>query len=419
MKKLLLITFAIISFISFKPLVFAQDRVMNSDKGKVLISQNEYKAIFNFSNGITKEIPNLFVMNKIGVDDKGKGGQKVFRMYMKIGEICEITNNIYFKGCKFDNNTNTFTINLHEFSNNNKIEYIIKFLNDKIETQVIQRIDDTIITIANNARDTSLGLDSINEKEVLMITIDNQKYIPVRFFSEILYYDVTFNASEKNATINAYNIMQKDKTNCSIINKTDSYYLYNECENGKLYILPATKKVYISPSVQTDNKIVRGFSYSNESQIMNAVADYLVPQLESRGIVTFRNNPSMSLEQIVNESKSLNVDFHFAIHSNALPSSSAGQAKGPSIFIQDNSTKNANELAKKIYNSLLTIYPDPNKGKGILKNRLMETNPNRVNNGVLVEVAFHDNYDDAKWIIDNFQLIGETMANAIADYYGM
>ncbi|MBQ7141008.1 MAG: N-acetylmuramoyl-L-alanine amidase [Bacilli bacterium] len=413
MKKLILITFAIISFVSFKTLVFAEDRVMNSDKGKVLISQNEYKAIFNFDNGITKEIFDLFVMHKIGVDENGNGGQKVFRMYMKIGEVCEITNNLYFKGCKYDNSTDTFTINLHEFSSNNKIEYIIKFLDDKIETQIIQKIDDKIITIANNARDTSLGENSINEKEVLMITIDNQKYIPVRFFSEILYYDITFNANEKNATISAYSIMKKDKTNCSTVNKTDSYYLYNECENGKLYILPATKKVYVSPSNQIDNTIVSGLGYSNESEIMNKVADYLVPALESRGIVTFRNKPTMTLNEIVNESKSLNVDFHFEIHSNA------GGGVGPEIHIHPNATSIAKEIAPKIHDSLVAIYPS-GKGRGVWNSRnLMETNPNNVNNGALVEVAFHDNYNDAKWIIDNFQLIGETMADAIANYYGM
>ena len=353
-------------------------------------------------------------MNEIGVDENGNGGQKVYRMYMKIGEVCEITNNLYYTGCEFDDSTNTFTINLHTFSDDNKIEYIIKFLEDKIETQVIQRNGNEIITIANNYKDTALQENSINEKEALLITIDDQKYIPVRFFSEVLYYDVTFSESEKNATISAYNILKKDKTTCSMLNKSEQYYLYNECENGKFYVLPAIKKVYISPSNQIDNKIVTGFNFSNESEIMNKIADYVVPELESRGIVTFRNKPTMTLDEIVAESKSLNVDFHFAIHSNG------GGGIGPEIWIHPNATNTAKQLAEKIYNSVLNIYPNKNKGRGVKSYQsLKETNPANVNNGVLIEVAFHDNYNDAKWIIDNFEKIGVTMADAIAAYYGM
>jgi len=414
MKKILIIIFALASFYSFRTMVFAEKRIMDTDKGKAVLTQNEYTAIFKFPNGIVKEIKNLFIMDKIGVDEKGYGGQTVYRMYMKIGEVCEITNNLYYPGCSYDENTDTVTINLHSFSETNKIQYIIKFLEDRIETQIIQKNGDQIITIANNSRDNSIQKDSVNEKEALMIKIENQKYIPVRFFSEVLYYDVKFNSNEKNATIEAYNILKKDKVSCSMINKTESYYLYNGCENGKIYVLPASKKVYVSPSNQVENKIISGLGYSNESEIMNKIADYLVPELETRGIVTFRNKPTMSLDEIVAESKSLNVDFHFAIHSNA------NGGVGPEIWIHPNGTNVAKELAQKIYNSILEIYPNKNKGRGIKNYQsLKETNPANVNNGVLVEVAFHDNYNDAQWIINNFKLIGETMADAIAKYYGM
>ena len=61
MKKILLIIFMFVCFYSFKTMVFAENRIMDTDKGKAILTQNEYTAIFNFPTGVTKTIPNLFV----------------------------------------------------------------------------------------------------------------------------------------------------------------------------------------------------------------------------------------------------------------------------------------------------------------------------------------------------------------------
>lgn len=37
----------------------------------------------------------------------------------------------------------------------------------------------------------------------------------------------------------------------------------------------------------------------------------------------------------------------------------------------------------------------------------------------LIEVAFHDNPDDAKWIINNIEPIGIAIARGILDYFGI
>ena len=38
---------------------------------------------------------------------------------------------------------------------------------------------------------------------------------------------------------------------------------------------------------------------------------------------------------------------------------------------------------------------------------------------VLVEVAYHDNEDDANWIIDNIGTIGRALAESVAEYFGV
>ena len=49
---------------------------------------------------------------------------------------------------------------------------------------------------------------------------------------------------------------------------------------------------------------------------------------------------------------------------------------------------------------------------------MRETSPKNVTNGVLVEIAFHDHYKDAKWIVDNQKKIGYAIADAVASYFG-
>ena len=38
---------------------------------------------------------------------------------------------------------------------------------------------------------------------------------------------------------------------------------------------------------------------------------------------------------------------------------------------------------------------------------------------MLVEVAYHDNYDDANWIINNIEEIARNLALSVADYLGV
>ena len=38
---------------------------------------------------------------------------------------------------------------------------------------------------------------------------------------------------------------------------------------------------------------------------------------------------------------------------------------------------------------------------------------------VLVEVAYHDNYEDATWIITNIEKIAQNLALSVADFLGV
>ena len=44
-------------------------------------------------------------------------------------------------------------------------------------------------------------------------------------------------------------------------------------------------------------------------------------------------------------------------------------------------------------------------------------NDEYVANGALIEVAFHDNYEDAMWMVEKMEEIGQNIANSIISYY--
>ena len=65
--------------------------------------------------------------------------------------------------------------------------------------------------------------------------------------------------------------------------------------------------VYISPSVQHFN--VGYGDYGTEEQRMNQLADALQYELERNGVTTARNNPDMTLAQVVADSNRVNPRF--------------------------------------------------------------------------------------------------------------
>jgi N-acetylmuramoyl-L-alanine amidase len=175
--------------------------------------------------------------------------------------------------------------------------------------------------------------------------------------------------------------------------------------------------IYLSPSVQTENKGIALSGYTNEMDMMNKVGNYIEARLKEKGIVVYRNNPNMTLSQIVVDSSKHDVDMHLAIHSNLFD----GKNKGVETWVHDENQKTAIDIANIIQSELMNIYYDKKGDRGVRYSTslggMRETNPKNVTNGVLVEIAFHDHMDDALWIVKNQMQIGYTIADAVASYY--
>ena len=153
--------------------------------------------------------------------------------------------------------------------------------------------------------------------------------------------------------------------------------------------------IYLSPSTQQANTYVTGGS---EEYWMNLLADKMEPWLISTGIKYTRNTPEMTAGSSIRASNAGNYDFHLALHSNAAPEGRYGEVRGSIAFYAPNSIR-GEKAAVLIAENLSTVYPFPEGARAQSTTFLGEVTRTRAP-AVLVEVAYHDNVDDANWITE-------------------
>lgn len=172
--------------------------------------------------------------------------------------------------------------------------------------------------------------------------------------------------------------------------------------------------IYLSPSTQQTNIYVTGGS---EEYWMNLLTDELEPWLTSSGIRFSRNTPQMTAASSIRASNAGNYDFHLALHSNAAPEGRYGEFQGIIAFYAPNSV-NGKRAAVLISENLSTIYPYSEGARAQPTTTLGEVTRTRAP-AVLVEIAYHDNVDDANWITSNLENIAEKLALSMTEYFGL
>lgn len=172
--------------------------------------------------------------------------------------------------------------------------------------------------------------------------------------------------------------------------------------------------VFLSPSTQEYNQFVNG---GTEEYYANLIADAMVPYLRASGIDFSRNNPGGTVTDSIASSNAGNYDFHLAIHSNAAPPNLSGAIQGPDVYYYRDSAAGRRD-AEIIANNLRQIYPDPSLVTVVPTTTLAEVRRTKAPT-VLVEVAYHDNVEDANWIKNNVGAIGRNLALSVADIVGV
>ena len=172
--------------------------------------------------------------------------------------------------------------------------------------------------------------------------------------------------------------------------------------------------LFLSPSVQEFNPYVIG---GTEEYYMNLVADAMEPYLTASGISFERNDPAQTVGGAIRQSNAGNFDLHLALHSNAAPPSLSGQLQGTDVYYYATSSA-GKRAADIIADNFKEIYPVPSRVRPVATTTLVELSRTRAP-AVLIEIAYHDNVEDAQWIRDNIGLIARNLSQSVAEYFGV
>lgn len=172
--------------------------------------------------------------------------------------------------------------------------------------------------------------------------------------------------------------------------------------------------IYLSPSTQEFNEYITGGS---EEYWMNLLADAMEPILTSSGIRYIRNTPDMTAASSILASNAGNYDLHLALHSNASGEGQAGQNRGILAFYYPGSAQGL-RAAQLLVDGLKAIYPLPNLVRTEPTTTLGEIRRVRAP-AVLLELGYHDNYEDAVWITSHIDAMAENLVLSLTEFFGI
>lgn len=164
-----------------------------------------------------------------------------------------------------------------------------------------------------------------------------------------------------------------------------------------------TVHIYLSPSVQTWNAYIN--QLGTEAQHMNKIAEIMYSMLKQYSFIQVDANLNyLSLANSVAESNQKSRDIHLALHSNA------GGGSGLETF-----QKKSDGFGQYLHEQLMSSLPFPSRG---VKdgNHLYEIKNAKAKHVVLMELLFHDNLQEAQYIVTHHEEIATKLTNALVNY---
>ena len=168
-------------------------------------------------------------------------------------------------------------------------------------------------------------------------------------------------------------------------------------------------KVYLSPSNQTDN--VYAYGNTTEAVQCGKIAEACRVALERSG-VTVKLGHMPSMQEKCRESDAFGADLHVPIHTNAFN----GKVSGTRMFCF-NSTGEGMKACKAIFARLAPVTPGTSENIKVDASLYEVRAPKAPT--AYIECEFHDNPAASQWIVENTELIGETIARGVCDYFGV
>ncbi len=174
-------------------------------------------------------------------------------------------------------------------------------------------------------------------------------------------------------------------------------------------------KIYISPEDRASNVYASSALWNghttNEKEQMGRCADYMERGLLRCGSFEVINAQYGNMYDRVKESNNWPADMHVAPHTNGFN----GKAAGTRVHCYP--SERSRRIGKLIQDRIGPLSPGAPDFL-VEDDRLYELRaPYMV--AVLPEFAFHDNPEDAQWLVDSMVRIAEETVQAICEYFGV
>lgn len=169
-----------------------------------------------------------------------------------------------------------------------------------------------------------------------------------------------------------------------------------------------SKRVYISPSDQTENRYAWG--NTNEHVQCQKIAEAEAAALRRSGVEVKLAAFGTTMAQRCAESDAWGADIHNCVHTNAFN----GKVMGTRMFCYAIPGKGY-DACKAVFAELAPL--SPGTSENIQKASYYEV---RVPNApsVYCECEFHDTAEGARWIVEHTTDIGEAIAKGLCKYLG-
>lgn len=170
-----------------------------------------------------------------------------------------------------------------------------------------------------------------------------------------------------------------------------------------------SKRVYISPSDQTENRYAWG--NTNEHVQCQKIAEAEAAALRRSGVEVKLAAFGTTMAQRCAESDAWHADIHNCVHTNACNK----QVMGTRLFCYAIPGKGY-DACKAVFAELAPLTPGASEN--IQVNPIYEV---RVPDApsVYCECEFHDTVEGAKWIVEHTTDIGEAIAKGLCKYLGV
>lgn len=181
-------------------------------------------------------------------------------------------------------------------------------------------------------------------------------------------------------------------------------------------------RIYLSPERRPKpHSPYYGYPGIYEHDVCCEIAEYTKNALIRCGFEVKIASPNDNMKVRVAEGISWKANYYMPIHTNAATATlNEGTARGPCVLRYGKEGGISDRACKIVYKHLMAIYPNKSNRRNPVYERsdFYEIGQTPMLS-VYPELAFHDNHEDADWLVNNKKEIAEALCKGVCEWYSV